>query len=252
MGTTFRGGIMRYRSSQKGFTLTELLVASMLISIVLSATYSLFSGSIRTWRFMEQEYNVDQRMRNVVTLFSREVESLLPSTFYLFEGTDTEITLYTLGESMNLELGEGQRLLQVRYRFDSQQKRLVREEGIIDADLPPIPMADQELDRSRIKVDDESEYVVANHVEDFSIRYVWMPFPPLRDPLIQPEMIQPVYLPLNRERWGYPQALELNISLRDQEGKLRTTKSTIPLRMTTTYLRPEELQLRLLEMEEAS
>jgi len=235
---------MKPRKQNAGFTLTELLVASMLISIVLAATYTLFNGSIRTWRFMEQEYNVDQRMRNTVTLFSREVECLLPTAYYLFEGTDTELTLYTLGEAMNLEVGEGARLLQVRYSYDPQKEQIIREEGIVSADFPPIPAADQELDRSRIKVDEETENIVASHVTDFKLRYIWMPMPPIRTLLEVPQPIIPVYLEEQRERWGYPQAVELTVTLADQEGKLHTRTSTIPLRMETHFLPQEVLTMR--------
>lgn len=86
---------MRIRSSQKGFTLLELLVAISILSVILGVIYSSFFSASKTTRLLESDEDVYQTARSLLGLLSRELRSLYyyPSgaTKAGLTGVDSEI-----------------------------------------------------------------------------------------------------------------------------------------------------------------
>lgn len=206
-------------TSTRGFTLTELLVASVLLSMVMASVYTMFYAVLVPWRAVEQNYDAYRETRNAMTLIEREVHNLAPAASHLFEGEDNEVTMFLISEPIDVEKSEGRHLLRVRYRFNSAAGELVREEALVTSPLPGAPPKGREIDRSRVKVKQKHDVVVATNVEDFSLRYVWLPAPKPRKPEVPPETITPVYSEKHKEGWGYPQGIEFTLTLSDPEKK---------------------------------
>lgn len=234
----------RYR---QGFTLVELLVATLLLTVVMGSVYTMFYAVLVPWRAVEQDYDAYRETRNAMTLFEREVNNLVPTASYLFEGEKDEITLFLVSEPMDVEKSEGRHLLRVRYRFKSGANELVREEAQVTSPLPQVPPDGTKVDRTRVKTEKEIEHVLAANVEDFSIRYIWLPAPEGRTPEIPPTPIVPLYATKHEERWGYPQGIEVKLTLRDPENKeaTHTVSRTIALPVPGALLTMQQLSERL-------
>lgn len=220
---------------EKGFTLAELMVATMLMSIVMTAVYTLFHSAIGSWRAVEQDFDPYQDARNAVTVLQREVHNLIWQAGHLFEGENDEFTMFIATEPMNVEESEGRHLMRVRYYYNQGQKELMREEAFVQTALPKVPRAGRDLDRQRIKLKHKEKFVVAENVIDFRVRYIWMPIEIGRNPNLPPVPVEPLVVERHRERWGLPQALEITVVLRDprdRKGKKagHTVTSTIPIR----------------------
>ena len=227
-----------------GFTLAEVLVASILLSIVMTAVYTLFHSAIGSWRAVEHDFDAHQDARNVFTVLSRDLNNLLSGAGHLFEGEDDEITLFTVTEPMNVEHSEGRRLLRVRYFHRRSQRELVREEGMVETALPKAPVKDQDLDRTRIKVRHKKDFVLATGVRDFQVRYVWIPVPLNRNYTQPPDPIEPLMAERHSERWGLPQGLEVTLEFEDPDDASRTltVKNILPVRAPTPYYTMNQLK----------
>lgn len=232
---------------QRGFTLAELLVATVLISMVMASVYALFFSILVPWRAVEHQYDTYREARNALTLVERELNNAVPGAAHLFEGSDDEVTFFAVTEPMDVEKAEGRHLMRVSYRFKKSAGEIEREEALVTTPLPQPPAKDKPLDRGRVKVKNKKKFTVATNVEDFSIRYVWMPQPPERKREVAPGRIQPVYATMHRERWGYPQGVEFTLKLRDPERKdaFNTVEKIVPIRITTGLLGMKELTSRL-------
>lgn len=233
----------RARHSASGFTLAEVLVASILLSITMTAVYTLFYSAIGSWKSVERNFNAYQDARNVLTIISRELENNLPGANYLFEGKDDEFTFFTIAEPMNVEKAEGRHLMKVRYFLERGKDALMREEGVVKTALPKAPPVGQELDRSRIEVKNEETFMVASGIRDFEVRYVWIPVPENRDIAKPPTPAVPIRFKEHHDRWGYPQAVEIRLFFRDPDDKDRTlsVKACLPIRISA-YRTKKQLQ----------
>lgn len=207
------------RSRHSGFTLAELLVATVLLSIVMGSVYTLFHSTIRSWRAVEGDVDFYQDARTSLTIFQRELDSIVPATAHLFEGEDNEITFFLTAEPMNVEDSEGAHLLRVRYYYSRPKKALIREEALVETALPRRPPDDRELDRQRIKLKKEEKFVLASNVDDLQFTYIWMPVPKDRDTEIPPTPIEPYELHRHKERWGLPQGVQLTMTFQDPEDR---------------------------------
>ena len=211
------------RQSRSGFTLTEVLVASMLLSIVMTAVYTLFFSVISTWRSEESDEGLHRRARNLLTLLERDYGNLHAGGSYLFAGEKDEVTLYVVAPPMDVEAGEGRRLMRVRYRCDPGEGTVTREEAVVDGMLPATvdaagagaPIA------SRIKVSDEAAFVVATGVASFHLKYLWIQRPESAYWQSKPEAVVPVSLDRHRSGWGLPQALEVNLTFAGSDPSQR-------------------------------
>lgn len=222
---------VRNSSTPQGFTLLEMLVATMLLSVVLGSAYTLFYSTLSTWKSVERGQDPYREVRNALTLFERETECLVAQAGHLFEGESDEVTMFILAAPMNVEAGEGKRLLRVRYYLDKSKDRLMREEALVEAALPKRPPADKELDRTRIKLTDEEKFVVASSVTDFTVKYYWIPRPEFRDYEEPPEPMDPVILSKHKERWGLPQGIEVEVAVENPgESEPYRVRALAPVR----------------------
>ncbi len=231
----------------RGFTLVELLIASMLLSIVMTAVYTLFHSAIGSWRAVEQDFDAYQDARNLITIFQREMNNILPRAGHLFEGEKDEVTMFIVAEPMNVEEAEGRHLLRVRYRYQRSQKKLIREEALVDMALPKQPRFGEELDRERIKLRKKEKFTIATDLVDFQIRYLWTPRPAVRDEDIPPEPVTPYKVNKHRQGWGLPQGIEIKFVIQDPDEKSKRFEwvSTMPMRAPNAMLDNKMLEERL-------
>lgn len=227
-----------------GFTLMELLVASAVLSIVLSSVYILFHSSIRTWKRLETGINPEQDARLVMRLISRDVNNLIASAGHLFEGDDKSVVLFTTVDPLNKDAGEGSHLMRVEYRYDRTNKELEREEALVETALPKFPPGGKELDRSRVKLKKKKKFTIANNVEDFEISYIWIPLTESQKPDEPPEPVEPIKLKKHKLCWWLPQGIEFKFSLKTPdkpEGKVEF-KETFPIRAPSAHLTKAQIQ----------
>jgi len=227
----------------RGFTLAELLVATTLLSLIMSAVYFLFYNSMGSWRAMEDDFDTYRDGRNVFTLIQRDIQNIHKPAGHLMEGARDEMTLFVITEAMDVEAGEGRRLMRVRYRYRRNAQELIREESLVEATLPKRPQRDRELDRSRVRVRRGEDFLVASNVRDFQLRYVWMPMPVNRDYKMPPPRIEPVLASEHKLLWGLPNAIEITMVLTEPERRTETHTivSRIPMPPPNYFLNEERL-----------
>jgi prepilin-type N-terminal cleavage/methylation domain-containing protein len=199
---------------REGFTLIEVLVASMLLSIVMTAVYTLFFAVISTWRSEENDEGLHRRARSLLALVERDYNNLHGGGSYLFEGGEEEVTLYIVAPPMDVESGEGRRLMKVRYRFDKKDGTVVRDEALVEGALPATAEAAEEVGTGRIEVTDEASFVVATGVSKFDLRYVWIQRPDSTYWQSKPEPVTPLVAKRHESGWGLPQAIQIDLALR--------------------------------------
>ncbi|MCX8066061.1 MAG: prepilin-type N-terminal cleavage/methylation domain-containing protein [Candidatus Hydrogenedentes bacterium] len=227
-----------------GFTLMELLVASAVLSIVLSSVYILFHSSIRTWKRLETGTNPEQDARLVMRLISRDVNNIIASAGHLFEGDDKSMVLFTTVEPLNKEAGEGTHLMRIEYRYDRTNKELEREEALVETALPKFPQPGKELDRSRVKLKKKKKFTIANNVEDFEISYIWVPLSEMQNSEEPPEPIEPIKLKKHKLCWWLPQGIEIKFSLKTPDKLNEKTEfvETFPIRAPSAHLTKAQIQ----------
>lgn len=235
---------------QHGFTLAELLVATMLLSIVMTAVYTLVYSVISSWRTVEENYDVYRDARNAFTIMQREFDSVIAG--HLFEGEKDELTLFTVSEPFNMKLRswkEGRRLLQVRYRVNKGDHTLVREEGLVTNALPMVLPEEGQIAKDRISVKNKKRFEIASNVRDFSLEYVWVPAPTERDRTKPPQPIEHIVVNKHDKRWrlGLPQAVRVTLTLVDPKDKKNEheVESLIPIRTMTGRYDVEKLKSTL-------
>ena len=235
---------MRARGNKRaGFTLAELLVASILISIVMTAVYTLFHSAVGTWRSLENDYDAYAELRNAFTLIEQDLANTFYPAWHLFEGEGDQFTGFVVTQPMDVEESLGPHLMRISYYYKQGKNELVREEAMVDSALPKPPPRYADLDRGRIKLKNEEEVVVASNVERFRVGYVWVPYKKRENPASPPEVIDPLVVHRHEERWGIPQAVELEIRLSgNREGdRPLPLKLRIPFFCTTTRYREDKL-----------
>jgi len=239
--------ISRAAHRRNGFTLAEVLVASILISIVMTSVYTLFYSAIGSWRAVETDFDAYQDARNALSVMTMEMDNLLAGAAHLFEGKDDEITFFIISAPMNVEDSEGPHLMRVQYSYKSGKDAVVREEGLVTTALPKSPPEGQDLDRTRIEVSDEKDFILATGVEKIHIRYIWMPVPEQRNIKLPPTPVEPVYMEEHHERWGLPQGIEVRLDFKDPKDKNKkmSVTSTIPVRAPNRRLTKKELDVML-------
>lgn len=212
-----------------GFTLTEVLVASMLLSMVMTAVYSLFYSVLGTWRSEENDEGLHRKARSLITLLEKDYGNLHSGGASLFEGAGDEVTLFVVAQPMDVETGEGRRLMKVRYHFDRANGTVVRDEAVVSGALPATTASADELEPSALDLSDESSFVVATGVSRFELRYLWVERPSSAYWRERPVPVEPVAVERHRPGWGLPQALQIDLTLSGAR------EDTVPL----------ELQIRI-------
>ncbi len=231
-------------SLSRGFTLMELLVATTLLSIVLSSVYVLFHSSIQTWKRLEAGVNPQQDARLVMNLIARDINNLIASAGHLFEGDDQQMTLFTITEPFDKDTGEGGHLMRIEYRYNRGQKRLEREEALVETALPKIPPANREIDRSRIKVTKKKKVTLVEKVRGFEITYIWIPYDEKRNWKEPPTPVEPVRTQKHKLCWWLPQGIEIKMVLYDpdQPEEEIVFKEIFPIRAPSAHLTDKQLE----------
>lgn len=210
---------MSRRCHREGFTLTEVLVASMLLSIVMTAVYTLFFSVISTWRSEENDEGLHRKARSLLALLERDYNNLHGGGSYLFEGGGEEVTFYIVASPMDVELDEDRRLLKVRYRFDKKDGTVIREEARVEGALPATAEAEDDGGTGRIGIAGEASFVVATGVAKFDLRYLWLQRPDSAYWQSKPEPVEPVVADRHKPGWGLPQALQVSLTLQGQDSE---------------------------------
>lgn len=223
-----RGG----RQAKRGFTLAELLVATTMMAMVMTAVYTALHGMTRTWRASEANLHAHHDARISMSLLTRELQSTVSGAGHLFEGSRDSVEFFTVSRSMDVEEGGGLRLMWVRYRLRSEPNepgdRLEREEAFLDAPLPLEDPDEDAISRSRVRLGRTRSFDLADGVEDLSFRYYWHP-PEGEEPLGDRREMENGLLVFeeNREGWGLPQGMRIELSMADEENETSNTFATI-------------------------
>lgn len=214
--------------ARHGFTLAELMVATTILSIVMTAVYMAFGTTLRVWRRGEANLESYQDGRTAMTVFARELGCILGGSEHLFEGKDDELEFFTVSPPMDVKKGEEARVLWVRYHYNRNEHTLVRQEAVVDKPLPLQPADGTALDKSRVKLGKKHTFDIASkNVLGFELTYYWIP-PVERQQDVPPEWIEPIEMTSNRQGWGLPQGLRAVLTVRDPNAQ--SGKTTFPFR----------------------
>lgn len=208
----------------RGFTLAEVLVATTLISIIMGSVYTLFNSTTRAWRDSEGKFDSYQGARTSLAILKREIDNVVAPAGYFFQGDKDSFEMVVVSEPFNVENSEGRHMMWVRYRYNRTGRELIRDEALVEMALPKQPPRGQAIDRGRLKMRRRERFVVATNVQQFSVRYVWIPIQPQRDKKQPPTPVTPVYADRHEEGWGLPAGMEIRMTVFDPEdpGQQRT------------------------------
>ncbi len=211
-------GPVERKRSREGFTLAELLVASVLMSVVMASVYGMFSSTLRTSRLGEANYKTYEDARMTLGLMARELQAIPPGTFHLFEGKDDEITFYTLSPPMNVGDGEGPRMLKIKYRLKGTVARagatLIREESLVKSALPVQEQRGDNIDTTRIRLGRRHTFELATEIKAFKLYYHWIvPRDYENRTTYQPRAV--LIQTRNRKGWGIPAGIQVSLTLVD-------------------------------------
>jgi len=245
---------------EKGFTLAELLVATTILAIVMTAIYTAFSTSIRMWQIGSSDLNVYQEARSAMTIMNRELNSVVTGANHLFQGDNDEVEFYCVVPPLNAEDGPDPRIMWVKYERQRASGRepakLVRYEAEVESPLPLEPTENEQEqegdsfgeDPGLVGIDlgRDTKFELVHNVEDFEMTYWWIP-PPEDRATIDGQTVElerePVQLDKNREGWGRPQGMKIVLTVVDpysEEGE-KTFTTFLAFRGETTQYDEDEL-----------
>jgi len=210
-----------------GFTLAELIVATTVLTVVMTAVYTAFGSTIRAWRVGESQLHVFQDARTALSVMSHELGCVLGGTEHLFQGGDDEFEFFTVTPPMNVDKGEGPRVMWVQYRFNRTGHTLVRQEALVTDPLPLAPRGEDEVDHSRIKMGRKYKFEIARNVRDFAVTYYWIPPVKTKPGEPPPQWVPPVTLKRSEEGWGLPQGIRVDLTIQDDTATGKETTFTL-------------------------
>lgn len=238
------------RNSEAGFTLAELLVACMLLTIVLSGVYLCFSSTVRLWRLGEANIATYQDARTALGIMTQEMQNIIPGTAYLVEGSNDELTFFAVSPPLDVEEDSRPQVIQIQYRTrkdpNGEGGILVREERLVKSPLPSAPPDGGEIDRTIIKMDSETDFELAYEVKQLELRYYWLPpNTGIGDATDQgpPAPVEYIIREENPKGSGIPQGIRIDLTLQDDNSESGETTFTtfVVFRGATTELEEESI-----------
>ncbi|HOQ89067.1 MAG TPA: prepilin-type N-terminal cleavage/methylation domain-containing protein [Candidatus Hydrogenedentes bacterium] len=234
----------RFRS-KAGFTLAEMLVAATMLSIVMTAVYVLFHSATGTWRAAESGFDAPRDARFFLEQFQRECANTLLQAEYLCEGDDDSLTLFVLAEPLDVEKGEGRRLMRVEYAWNRNRGRVTREEGYVESAIPAMPATEQERRRrERIKISRGQRDVLLEGAARFGLRYVWYPMPEVKSLQEPPQPEEPIYTDRLEPYWGLPDAIEVTLRVEPEAGRQQVEEKPFELTTLVPVRAPRQTRTR--------
>lgn len=214
-----------------GFTLVELLVASVLMTIVLSGVYAMFSGVFNAWRGAEDNVHAYRDARVALGLMQREMAAIAPGTSHLVQGERDSLSFVALTEPMEPSLGEAPRLLWITYALERGRRNdplsLVREEALVTGPIPPASLNPDGRFALQLDVAPSERFVLARDVQGIAFEYRWV------DSLAQPvpgQLLEPMIFDRSIYRW--PNAIQIELTLAPEQN-LQGTRA--PLTFETIF-----------------
>ncbi len=236
------------KQQNAGFTLAELLVATTITAIVMTAVYSSFSSLTTMWRAGNGDDTAYQEARIALSLFEREVQSHVPGAAHLFEGTNDTFMFYAVVPTMNVDEGPESRLLQIEYDLrrgtGDNGAQLVRKEAIVTSRLPIQEEGTFAEDEARVETDREIRFDLVRRVKDFEISYWRVPQPKSHDTVDGKvyEAVDPVIFERLEPGEGMPQAMQIRLTVEhaDSESGQKTFETFIVFRGPTEPFEQDE------------
>jgi len=113
-------------TSEKGFTLLEMMVAITLVMMMAAGIWSVFRTSLRTWSRGTEYIDASQRQRNILDMVRKQLASAYPLTAQsdaamaimpspIFQGTETSLLFVSLN---SLRFQDSPGLTLVNYQVD--------------------------------------------------------------------------------------------------------------------------------------
>jgi len=239
-------------SNDAGFTLAELLVASMLLTIVMTGVYLCFSSTVRLWRLGEANIQTYQDSRTALSIMTRELQNIIPGAAYLAEGSDDEFTFFAVAPPLDVDENADPQVIQIQYRTRQDPNGpgdiLLREERLVKSPLPSEPPGEGEIDRTIVKMASEKDFELAYAVEDFKISYYWQPpEDDVHDATDSgpPDPVEFIVRDEHPKGSGVPQGMRIDLTLRDENAESGETTFTtyVVFRCPTTTLEEDSLQI---------
>lgn len=157
-----------------GFTLMEVVVAMVLVSMVTLIATLGFRLAVRTWERGEKEGNSRQISTALPALLQRQLDSVQRTVSFvegekktlLFSGNEKGISFFTSYAPMGSSI---QGLLRVTYIFNKDKKKL----AVFEKAITHLGDMDEKEDPLSDKWDNELTPVsIIDHIENFSILFV--------------------------------------------------------------------------------
>jgi prepilin-type N-terminal cleavage/methylation domain-containing protein len=83
----------------KGFTLIELLVAVAIFSVVAVVLYTCFRSGITSWRRINSEYSIQQKIRYALNIMSKDIKNMAYLSNLAFDGDSDKMGFNTFIQS---------------------------------------------------------------------------------------------------------------------------------------------------------
>jgi len=170
-------------SNNRGFTLVELLIATMLIAIVLTGAYTSFEAALRVWKSTSKSDlrpQLDARITfSMLEDDLRGIPTGIGSEFHdgraMVRGTEDSLELVTIREPFDPKLGESARTMLVSYTVSRTRdgNELVRTETVLESGLAYVHGVTGDVSWDSVDYGKSATLVVASGLSDFNLGYWW-------------------------------------------------------------------------------
>lgn len=220
------------RSGQAGFTLMELLVASIMASILMAGMYTALSTAILTWRTGEAGIRNFQGARIGMAMMEQELQCVIPGAELLFEGDEDELQFFAVTKPLDVEEGSHARIMRVRYRIKNapgtRENVLVREEAVVKGSFPRQEETERdEIQTDPVKLGTEETFELATGIRGLRFTYYWLPASQgAADQSLTAGSFEPIVMEKNVRGWGLPQGIKIVLDVLDPNSESGVTTFT--------------------------